>query len=119
MQKIKSLIEEILKKYKVSDAQINFKKSLMEGDMFQTISNTELCFQNGVEVTSSTDQDCIEHKSGQILVIYIWYQGCGYHPINTLRENQAVIEEFGKEWGSKVRMIGLSFDAPSKVKEFV
>ncbi len=58
----------------------------------------------------ATEGSCsIEHKEGQVILLDFWATWCP--PCQApMAHNCKMLEERGKDWGDKVRLIGLSID---------
>lgn len=70
------------------------------------IEKANKVYINGKPESGSTT---IEHKEGQVLLLDFWATWCP--PCQApMGHNQHMLETRGKDWGDKVRLIGLSID---------
>ncbi len=62
-----------------------------------------------LEGQSESGETYIEHQAGEVWLIIFWtyWDGASMKP---MARNQQMIETKGEEWGSKVKIIGVSFD---------
>ena len=84
----------------IKGVQMNVVSKMGAGDMYQEITKVKKCEGEG---------DSITHKEGDVLLIDFWATWCP--PCQApMAHNQTMLEKKAAEWGSTVRIIGLSID---------
>jgi thiol-disulfide isomerase/thioredoxin len=74
---------------------------LAAGDMYQEISKVSKMGEEG--------DTTISHKEGDVILLDFWATWCP--PCQApMAHNQTMLEKRGAEWGSNVRIVGLSID---------
>jgi len=92
---VKPLIEGI------AGVQMNVVSKMGAGDMFQEITKV-------IHITDDS-KTTITHKEGEVILLDFWATWCP--PCQApMAHNQAMLEKKAAEWGSTVRIIGLSID---------
>ena len=85
----------------VEGLEINVVSKLGVGDKYKTITD--------VVALNETEKMNLEHKEGEVWLLDFWATWCP--PCQKpMAHNQEMLEKRGADWGSDVRIIGLSID---------
>jgi len=100
MEAVKPLIEGI------EGCKVNVSSKLGVGDPYATIT--------GVMPIKGEETINLEHQEGEVWLLDFWATWCG--PCQKpMAHNQEMLEKRAADWGSKVRIIGISIDDTKEV----
>jgi thiol-disulfide isomerase/thioredoxin len=78
----------------ISNVEVSVTPQIAAGDKYQTIHD--------ILPLGKTDKVSLEHKEGEVWLLDFWATWCPH--------NQDMLERRSNDWGSNVRIIGLSID---------
>jgi thiol-disulfide isomerase/thioredoxin len=109
--KITEEVKDLLKGVAADNKKVDISAKIGAGDQIAPIENANYVFQDG--------KTTVEHKQGQVILYDLWATWCP--PCQKpMAHNQEMLTKNKENWGSNVRIIGLSIDnSPDVVKKHV
>ncbi len=90
----------------IKGVTVSVVSKLGAGDMYEEITKVKKCDDETVTA--------ITHKEGDVILLDFWATWCP--PCQApMAHNVAMLEKRGEEWGSTVRIVGLSIDQTSDI----